>query len=112
SNYLPSQVPSPGVHFPSDLPSTSPLDPHPPPSFSHFTPLGSSPLPPLPELQIPFLSTTPYTFGTNFWNFPRSHGYGDQWASLPAKKLAGLAQAWLWFGVLSEFLGRSVRSTH
>ncbi|KAK1780266.1 hypothetical protein QBC45DRAFT_324067, partial [Copromyces sp. CBS 386.78] len=114
SNNHSTQVSSPDSFSPSPpepFSSTSPLDPHPPPSFSHFTPLGSSPLPePLPELQIPFLSTTPYTFGTNFWNFPRSHGYGDQWSSLPAIKLAGLAQEWLWFGVLSEFLGGSVRS--
>ena len=59
-------------------------------------------------LDIPFVADTPYVFGTDFWDFPRLHGFGDQWASLPAARLASLAQSWLYFGTMAEFLGRPV----
>ncbi len=59
-------------------------------------------------LDIPFVADTPYVWGTDFWDFPKLHGFGDQWASLPAPRLASLAQSWLYFGTLSEFLGRPV----
>ncbi|KXX76884.1 hypothetical protein MMYC01_207851 [Madurella mycetomatis] len=59
-------------------------------------------------LDIPFVADTPYVFGTDFWDFPKSHGFGDQWASLPAPRLASLAQSWLYFGTISEFLGRPI----
>jgi hypothetical protein len=59
-------------------------------------------------LDIPFVADTPYVFGSDFWDFPKKHGFGDQWASLPAPRLASLAQSWLYFGTISEFLGRSI----
>lgn len=59
-------------------------------------------------LDIPFVADTPFAFGTDFWQFPKSHGFGDQWASLPAPRLASLAQSWLYFGTISEFLGRPI----
>src|SRR6478609_6658508 len=59
-------------------------------------------------LDIPFVADTPYVFGSDFWDFPKLHGFGDQWASLPAPRLASLAQSWLYFGTISEFLGRPV----
>ncbi|KAL2136602.1 hypothetical protein VTI74DRAFT_2907 [Chaetomium olivicolor] len=59
-------------------------------------------------LDIPFVADTPYIFGTDFWDFPKLHGFGGQWASLPAPRLASLAQSWLYFGTISEFLGRPV----
>ncbi|KAK3302583.1 uncharacterized protein B0T15DRAFT_310511 [Chaetomium strumarium] len=59
-------------------------------------------------LDIPFVADTPYVFGTDFWDFPKLHGFGDQWASLPAPRLASLAQSWLYFGTISEFLGRPI----
>ena len=59
-------------------------------------------------LDIPFVADTPYVWGTDFWDFPKLHGFGDQWASLPAPRLASLAQSWLYFGTLAEFLGRPV----
>ncbi|KAK4240589.1 hypothetical protein C8A03DRAFT_31294 [Achaetomium macrosporum] len=59
-------------------------------------------------LDIPFVADTPYIFGTDFWDFPKLHGFGDQWASLPAPRLASLAQSWLYFGTISEFLGRPI----
>ncbi|KAK4188656.1 hypothetical protein QBC35DRAFT_495607 [Podospora australis] len=59
-------------------------------------------------LDIPFVADTPFVFGTDFWDFPKLHGYGDQWASLPAPRLASLAQSWLYFGTIAEFLGRPI----
>ncbi|KAL2164024.1 hypothetical protein VTH06DRAFT_3238 [Thermothelomyces fergusii] len=59
-------------------------------------------------LDIPFVADTPYIFGTDFWDFPKLHGFGDQWASLPAPRLASLAQSWLYFGTISEFLGKPI----
>ncbi|KAK4106204.1 hypothetical protein N658DRAFT_519804 [Parathielavia hyrcaniae] len=59
-------------------------------------------------LDIPFVADTPYVFGTDFWGFPKLHGFGDQWASLPAPRLASLAQSWLYFGTISEFLGTPI----
>ncbi|KAG7291023.1 hypothetical protein NEMBOFW57_001031 [Staphylotrichum longicolle] len=59
-------------------------------------------------LDIPFVADTPYVFGSDFWDFPKLHGFGDQWASLPAPRLASLAQSWLYFGTISEFLGRPI----
>ncbi|KAL2156575.1 hypothetical protein VTH82DRAFT_1320 [Thermothelomyces myriococcoides] len=59
-------------------------------------------------LDIPFVADTPYVFGTDFWDFPKLHGFGDQWASLPAPRLASLAQSWLYFGTISEFLGKPI----
>jgi hypothetical protein len=59
-------------------------------------------------LDIPFVADTPFVFGTDFWDFPKLHGFGDQWASLPAPRLASLAQSWLYFGTISEFLGRPI----
>ncbi|KAK4201874.1 hypothetical protein QBC40DRAFT_47744 [Triangularia verruculosa] len=59
-------------------------------------------------LDIPFVADTPFVFGTDFWDFPKLHGYGDQWASLPALRLASLAQSWLYFGTIAEFLGRPI----
>ncbi|KAL1840199.1 hypothetical protein VTJ49DRAFT_729 [Mycothermus thermophilus] len=59
-------------------------------------------------LDIPFVADTPFVFGTDFWDFPKLHGFGDQWASLPAPRLASLAQSWLYFAAISEFLGRPI----
>ncbi|KAK0666888.1 hypothetical protein QBC41DRAFT_304779 [Cercophora samala] len=59
-------------------------------------------------LDIPFVADTPFVFGTDFWDFPKLHGFGDQWASLPAPRLASLAQSWLYFGTIAEFLGRPI----
>jgi hypothetical protein len=59
-------------------------------------------------LDIPFVADTPFVFGSDFWDFPKLHGFGDQWASLPAPRLASLAQSWLYFGTVSEFLGRAI----
>lgn len=59
-------------------------------------------------LDIPFVADTPYVFGSDFWDFPKKHGFGDQWASLPAARLASLAQSWLYFGTISEFLGKPI----
>ncbi|KAH6636051.1 hypothetical protein F5144DRAFT_163801 [Chaetomium tenue] len=59
-------------------------------------------------LDIPFVADTPFVFGSDFWDFPKLHGFGDQWASLPAPRLASLAQSWLYFGTISEFLGRPI----
>ncbi|KAJ4303994.1 hypothetical protein N0V88_001598 [Collariella sp. IMI 366227] len=59
-------------------------------------------------LDIPFVADTAYVFGSDFWDFPKFHGFGDQWASLPAPRLASLAQSWLYFGTVSEFLGRPI----
>ncbi|KAL2170833.1 hypothetical protein VTG60DRAFT_4402 [Thermothelomyces hinnuleus] len=59
-------------------------------------------------LDIPFVADTPYVFGSDFWDFPKLHGFGDQWASLPAPRLASLAQSWLYFGTISEFLGKPI----
>jgi hypothetical protein len=59
-------------------------------------------------LDIPFVADTPFVFGTDFWDFPKLHGFGHQWASLPAPRLASLAQSWLYFGAISEFLGRPI----
>ncbi|KAK4143902.1 uncharacterized protein C8A04DRAFT_11957 [Dichotomopilus funicola] len=59
-------------------------------------------------LDIPFVADTPFVFGSDFWEFPKLHGFGDQWASLPAARLASLAQSWLYFGTVSEFLGRPI----
>ncbi|KAK4249667.1 hypothetical protein C7999DRAFT_12556 [Corynascus novoguineensis] len=59
-------------------------------------------------LDIPFVADTPFIFGSDFWNFPKLHGFGDQWASLPAPRLASLAQSWLYFGTISEFLGKPI----
>ncbi|KAK4135520.1 hypothetical protein BT67DRAFT_377586 [Trichocladium antarcticum] len=63
-------------------------------------------------LDIPFVADTHYVFGSDFWDFPKTHGFGDQWASLPAPRLASLAQSWLYFGTISEFLGRSIDYRH
>ncbi|KAL2261757.1 hypothetical protein VTK26DRAFT_3433 [Humicola hyalothermophila] len=70
-----------------------------------FLPHPSSGVEPL---DIPFVADTPYVFGSDFWDFPKKHGFGDQWASLPAPRLASLAQSWLYFGTISEFLGRPI----
>ncbi|KAK0737133.1 hypothetical protein B0T21DRAFT_410593 [Apiosordaria backusii] len=59
-------------------------------------------------LDIPFVADTPFVFGTDFWDFAKLHGFGDQWASLPAPRLASLAQSWLYFGTIAEFLGRPI----
>lgn len=59
-------------------------------------------------LDIPFIAEHPYTFGSDFWEFPQLNGFGDRWASLPAAQLASLAQSWLYFGTISEFLGRQI----
>lgn len=59
-------------------------------------------------LDIPFVADTPFVFGSDFWDFPKLHGFGDQWASLPAPRLASLAQSWLYFATVSEFLGRPI----
>jgi len=59
-------------------------------------------------LDIPFVADAPYQFGSYFWDFPKVHGFGDQWASLPAPRLAALVQSWLYFGTISEFLGRPI----
>ncbi|KAK3368252.1 hypothetical protein B0H63DRAFT_528624 [Podospora didyma] len=59
-------------------------------------------------LDVPFLADTPYVYGSDFWDFPKTHGFGDQWTTLPVKKLASLIQSWLYFGVISEFLGRPI----
>ncbi|KAL2270484.1 hypothetical protein VTJ83DRAFT_2668 [Remersonia thermophila] len=63
-------------------------------------------------LDIPFVADTPFVFGTDFWDFPKLHGYGHQWASLPAPRLASLAQSWLYFAAISEFLGRPIDYRH
>ncbi|KAK4227664.1 hypothetical protein QBC38DRAFT_526240 [Podospora fimiseda] len=59
-------------------------------------------------LDIPFVAEHSYTFGSDFWEFPQLNGFGDRWASLPAAQLASLAQSWLYFGTISEFLGREI----
>ncbi|KAM7192037.1 hypothetical protein V8F20_009013 [Naviculisporaceae sp. PSN 640] len=58
-------------------------------------------------LEIPFVADTPYG-GSSFWDFPQGHGFGDRWITLPATRLAALAQSWLFFGTISEFLGRQL----
>ena len=58
-------------------------------------------------LDIPFVADTPY-IGESFWDFPLTHGFGDRWTTLPAPRLASLAQSWLYFGAISEFLGRPI----
>lgn len=70
-----------------------------------FLPHPSSGVEPL---DIPFVADTPYVFGSDFWDFPKTHGFGDQWASLPAPRLASLAQSWLYFATISEFLSRPI----
>ncbi|KAK3322618.1 hypothetical protein B0H66DRAFT_590333 [Apodospora peruviana] len=59
-------------------------------------------------LDIPFVADTPYIHGGNFWDFPKTHGFGGRWPILPAARLASLAQSWLYFGTISEFLGRPI----
>ncbi|KAK4163462.1 hypothetical protein QBC43DRAFT_379310 [Cladorrhinum sp. PSN259] len=59
-------------------------------------------------LDIPFVAEHSYIFGSDFWEFPQLNGFGDRWASLPAAQLASLAQSWLYFGTISEFLGRQI----
>ncbi|KAK4031901.1 hypothetical protein C8A01DRAFT_41663, partial [Parachaetomium inaequale] len=59
-------------------------------------------------LDIPFVADTPFVFGSDYWDFPKLHGFGDHWASLPAPRLASLAQSWLYFGTVAEFLGRPI----
>lgn len=58
-------------------------------------------------LEIPCVADAPYS-GSDFWDFPQTHGFGDRWITLPATRLAALAQSWLFFGTISEFLGRQV----
>jgi hypothetical protein len=70
-----------------------------------FLPHPSSGVEPL---DVPFVADTPFVFGSDFWDFPKTHGFGDRWASLPAPRLASLAQSWLYFGTISEFLGRPI----
>ncbi|KAK0630852.1 hypothetical protein B0T17DRAFT_572825 [Bombardia bombarda] len=70
-----------------------------------FLPHPSSGVEPL---DIPFVADTPYLHGSDFWDFPKTHGFSDQWTALPAPRLASLAQSWLYFGAISEFLGRPI----
>ncbi|KAM7219903.1 hypothetical protein V8F06_004758 [Rhypophila decipiens] len=59
------------------------------------------------QLDVPCVADTPYS-GSDFWDFPQTHGFGDRWITLPAPRLASLAQSWLFFGTISEFLGRQI----
>ncbi|KAM7191692.1 hypothetical protein V8F33_008788 [Rhypophila sp. PSN 637] len=59
------------------------------------------------QLDVPCVADAPYS-GSDFWDFPLTHGFGDRWITLPAPRLASLAQSWLFFGTISEFLGRQI----
>lgn len=65
----------------------------------------------LKPLDVPFVATLQYVYDADFWSFPRSYGAvrdDEDWRALPAHDLAALAQSWLYFGVMAEFLGKPV----
>lgn len=65
----------------------------------------------LEPLDVPFVATLQYVYDAAFWSFPTSYGAvrdDDDWRTLPADELAALAQSWLYFGVMADFLGKPV----
>lgn len=65
-----------------------------------------------PPLQVPHIAETTYDF-SGFETFPQRQGFvrdGHLDATRPSIELASLMQSWLYFGLLSEILGRPVHS--
>ncbi|ETS82249.1 hypothetical protein PFICI_07251 [Pestalotiopsis fici W106-1] len=68
----------------------------------------------LEPMDVPFVANLQYVYDADFWSFPQAYGAvpdGD-WRELGAHDLAALAQSWLYFGVMAEFLGKPVDFRH
>lgn len=67
-----------------------------------------------PPIIVPLAAIIPYELGS-FEDFPRRYGFAEEGGRLDLNtrtvpEVATVLQSWLYFGLLSEFLGRSVES--
>lgn len=68
----------------------------------------------LEPMDVPFVANLQYVYDADFWSFPQAYGavHNGNWRDLPAHDLAALAQSWLYFGVMAEFLGKPIDFWH